>query len=74
MPLKPSRVHPAVWVVAITLCLLGGAAAMLLPMPVGDGAEPFLRPEVKWVRGLPAGLAEAKRTGKPMMVVVRCER
>jgi hypothetical protein len=42
--------------------------------PPAPAADNFFRPEVKWVRNWKQGLAEAERTGKPLWVVIRCER
>lgn len=56
------------------LAAAAGTAAVAGLRQVNHSAEHALPPEVKWHLGWSDGLAEAKRTGKPLYVVFRCER
>jgi hypothetical protein len=52
--------------IACLLCL-----AALLPGGAGGGKK---APEVTWEEDLDAARALARKTGKPLFVVIRCER
>jgi len=60
--------------VALVLAGLLCAAPAVLPEPAPTEAAEPLFPEVKWVRDYGEAKAEAERAGKPLWVVIRCER
>jgi hypothetical protein len=60
-------------VAAVFVALVGLRAVGPAPR-VAPAADDFFPREVKWVRSFDQGLAQARKTGKPLWVVFRCER
>lgn len=60
-------------VLAATLLLLAQSTSLSEPMPLkpmsGRVAQPVELGQVKWHRDFDAGLAEAKRSGKPVLLL-----
>lgn len=61
------------------MCLLGGALLALLPLTFpgaahGHGRDPHARTASAngWLTSLSSGKSAAKKSGKPMLVVLRC--
>ena len=53
--------------------VLAGLALLLLPASAAAAPPKFDAAKLGWHSDLAAGTAEAKRTGKPIFLVFRCE-